>query len=86
MDTVEFLRNVDLFKNLDEESLVYLAEQMKLVNIPSGPIIRYDDPVDGLYIIKAGTAGVSRSKGRGFYGSGPVRPFEGRLVRGDWAS
>ena len=65
METVEFLRNVDLFQHLDEESLVHLAEQMKLVTIPGGIIIRYDDPVDGLYIVKSGTAGVSRSKDGG---------------------
>ena len=52
--TVEFLGNVDLFKQRGDDILAPLAARMRLVYLPEGHIIKDTDPVDGLYIIKSG--------------------------------
>ena len=55
--TVEFLSNVDLFKELKGEALERLAGQVRLVALSEGEIFfREDEPADGLYIIKSGMA------------------------------
>jgi CRP-like cAMP-binding protein len=61
VETAEFLGKVDLFKFLKKDALELLAAQMRLVQLPAGPIIRENDPADGLYIIKSGLARVSTS-------------------------
>ena len=65
VDTVEFLGQVDFLKYMDKESLDYLASKMRLLSLPEGPVIRDKDPADGLYIIKSGVAGVTKSKEKG---------------------
>ena len=59
MDTKGFLRNVELFRYLDDGALEHLADQVELISLPQGPIIRSSDDSDGLYIIKSGAAVVT---------------------------
>ncbi len=61
MEAAEFLRGLDLFKQLKEEELERLALQMKLLSLPVGLIIKDNDAADGLYIIKVGMAKVTKS-------------------------
>ena len=64
METMEFLAKVDIFKNIGEDSLADLAAQVRLRSLPEGHIIRDNDPSNGLYIIKSGTARVTKSAER----------------------
>lgn len=64
METVEFLRKVDLFKNLGEDALGDLASQIRLLSLPEGHIIKDNDPSNGLYMIRSGTARVTKSADR----------------------
>lgn len=61
MEAAEFLRNLDLFKQLKEEELERLASRLNLLSLPVGLIIKDNDPADGLYIIKVGMAKVTKS-------------------------
>lgn len=61
MEAAEFLRNLDLFKQLKEEELERLASRLNLVSLPVGLIIKDNDAADGLYIIKVGMAKVTKS-------------------------
>lgn len=61
MEAAEFLRNLDLFKQLKEEELERLASRLKLLSLPVGLIIKDNDAADGLYIIKVGMAKVTKS-------------------------
>ena len=65
METEEFLGKVNLFQRLDQRGLRRLAEQVRLIQIPEGHIIQDRDPVDGLYIVRSGTARVSKAAQRG---------------------
>ena len=69
-EIIEFLRGVDLFGHLKEDVLMRMAGAAHLVYLQRGQLIRDTDrvsgSVDGLYIIKSGTAKVtkpSESKG-----------------------
>ena len=55
------LSNVALFKALDEESLALLADKLTLVKFPEGIVVKEGDPGDAAYIIKSGTANVTKS-------------------------
>ncbi|PKB63833.1 MAG: hypothetical protein BZY80_05320 [SAR202 cluster bacterium Io17-Chloro-G2] len=61
METVEFLSQIDIFKNLQQSDLQRLAGQMTEVSFPEGDIIRDNDAADGLYIIKTGNAKVTKT-------------------------
>lgn len=61
MEATEFLRTLDLFKQLKEEDLERLASRLNLVSLPVGLIIKDNDAADGLYIIKVGMAKVTKS-------------------------
>lgn len=61
MEAADFLKNVDLFKQLNEEELERLATRLNLLSLPVGPIIKDNDAADGLYIIKVGMAKVIKS-------------------------
>ena len=64
MGVVEFLASLALFKHLNTEAMESLASQVRLIRFPEGHMIRDitrdTAPVDGLYIIKAGVAKVSK--------------------------
>ena len=64
-ETVEFLGQVSVFRSLSPEVLGRMAARMFVVEHPEGPVLREDDPVDGLYVIKSGTAKVTKSAGAG---------------------
>ena len=51
-----FLANVQLFKHLSREVLQKLASRIHLVALPTGHVIKENEPADGLYIIKSGMA------------------------------
>ena len=65
VETVEFLRRVDLFKHLKSGALERLATQLRVVHFSDGHMIRDTRrdtaPADGLYIIKSGVAKVTRA-------------------------
>ncbi|MCH7714438.1 MAG: cyclic nucleotide-binding domain-containing protein [Chloroflexi bacterium] len=61
METVEFLSQVDIFKNLQQSDLQRLAGQLTQVSFPEGNIIKDNDAADGLYIIKTGNVKVTKS-------------------------
>lgn len=65
METAEFLVRVDLFKHLKASALELLAARLRLVHFAEGHMIRDtrrdNAPADGLYIIKSGTAKVTRA-------------------------
>ena len=60
-ETAEFLGRVSIFQYLDQEVLERLAGQLTLVSLPEGPIFKENDPVHGLYIMKTGTAKVTKT-------------------------
>ena len=64
-DKANFLGNVDLFKHLSPEVLQKLASRVNLVSLPAGHVIKGNEPTDGLYIIKSGTAQVTKPAGGG---------------------
>ena len=65
MESEDFLRRVELFKHLNKDALESLSNQVRLVCLPEGHVIRDTvrdtAPVDGLYIIKSGVAKVTRA-------------------------
>jgi CRP/FNR family transcriptional regulator/CRP/FNR family cyclic AMP-dependent transcriptional regulator len=61
VEAAEFLRNLDMFKQLKEEELERLALHLKLLSLPVGLIIKDNDAPDGLYIIKTGMAKVTKT-------------------------
>ena len=65
MESEDFLRRVELFKHLNKDALESLSNQIRLVCLPEGQVIRDTvrdtAPVDGLYIIKSGVAKVTRA-------------------------
>ncbi len=65
MESEDFLRRVELFKHLNKDALESLSNQIRLVCLPEGHVIRDTvrdtAPVDGLYIIKSGVAKVTRA-------------------------
>ena len=65
LEIQEFLGKVNLFQRLDQRALDSLAEQVRLIQLPEGYIIHDLDPVDGLYIVRSGTARVSKAAQRG---------------------
>jgi len=65
MEAEEFLCNVELFKRLDKTSLSHLAAKLKLVSLPEGLLVKTGDPGDALYVVKSGTASVTKSAGSG---------------------
>jgi len=68
MEAEEFLRNVDLFEELDTACLSYLAAKLQLVSLPEGPLVRKGDPGDAMYIVKSGVATVTTSSESGRMG------------------
>jgi CRP-like cAMP-binding protein len=60
-ETLEFLRDVPIFDGLRPEDLELMASSMRVVSLVEGPIIRENEPPDGLYIIKSGTVKVTKS-------------------------
>lgn len=58
--TIEFLGKVSIFGNLKAEVLSDIATRLQLVSIDEGPIFREGDAVDGLYVISAGKAKVTK--------------------------
>ena len=63
--TVKFLSGLDLFRQVNREILKALASRMRMVYLLEGHIIKENDPVDGLYIIKSGMAKVTKASERG---------------------
>ena len=69
----EFLGRIDLFKEVAPKAIKRLAEDTKLVYFPEGHLIRDTSrseasdtsDIDGLYIIKSGSAKVSTSSENG---------------------
>ena len=82
-DTLEFLSNLSMFQYLDREVLESLADQMRLVSLPEGPIFKENEPVDGLYMIKSGVAKVTKSADVGAPGGGAGNPSPRRKFRRD---
>ena len=64
-EKANFLANVELFKHLSPETLRKLASRVHLVSLPAGHVIRENEPTDGLYIIVAGMARVTKPAGGG---------------------
>ena len=60
-----FLANVQLFKHLSREVLQKLASRIHLVALPTGHVIKENEPTDGLYIIKSGMAQVTKPAASG---------------------
>jgi len=60
MEAEEFIRRVAIFKYLDQTALGHLASKLELVSLTEGPLMTEADPVDCLYIIKSGTARVTK--------------------------
>ena len=59
--TVEFLSQINLFKQVKGEALERLASQIRLVTLSEGEFFfREDEPADGFYIIKSGMAKVTK--------------------------
>lgn len=63
--SVEFLREVALFKGLNQDALGSLASQMRMVYLLEGPIIKDDEPGHGLYIIESGMVKVTKASENG---------------------
>ena len=63
--SVEFLREVALFKRLSQETLEHLASQMRMVYLLEGPIISDEDPGQGIYIIESGMVKVTKASENG---------------------
>ena len=61
MDTAEFLAKVSLVQYLSRDALEHLAAQMRVVPLAEAAIIHENGPTDGLYIMKSGTAKVTKS-------------------------
>ena len=59
-ETIEFLGKLAIFQLLPRDGLERLADQMRVVPLPEGPVFKENDPVDGLYIVKSGTAKVTK--------------------------
>lgn len=59
-DKANFLANVALFRHLSSEVLQKLASRIHLVALPTGHVIKENEPTDGLYIIKSGMAQVTK--------------------------
>ena len=82
-----FLGKIDLFKELEPNALKRLAADTKLVYFPEGHLIREISPsetgnsseVNGLFVIKSGTAKVSTSSE-----SGEVAAVIAVLKEGNW--
>jgi CRP-like cAMP-binding protein len=56
---IEYLKNLPPFKNLTDETLSSLSENLKIVNYPKGTIIFHaGDKGDSFYVIKEGTVNV----------------------------
>lgn len=64
-DKANFLANVQLFKHLSQEVLHKLASRIHLVALPTGHVIKENEPTDGLYIIKTGMAQVTKPAASG---------------------
>ena len=69
-EIMEFLRGVELFGHLKDDVLMHMADEAHLVYLQRGQLIRDTNrvpaSVDGLYIIKSGTAKVTKpSESRG---------------------
>ena len=79
METVEFLAKVGLFSDLQERDLHRLSTNMCQVSFPEGDIVRDNDSVDGLYIVKKGMAKVCQSS----YGAAGVEAVLAILREGD---
>ena len=66
MGETVFLSNVKIFKHLDEDARNHLASKMSIVSHAAETVVIKDgDPVDGLYIIKSGTAKVTKAADAG---------------------
>ena len=61
MQTSEFLRGVDLFKDLTPSQLERLSVSAVELSFPIGEIFSDNDEGDGLYIIKTGMVKVTKS-------------------------
>jgi CRP/FNR family transcriptional regulator len=63
MERVLFLKNVEMFKNIDTEKLLVIANIAQEVPFAKGEIIsRQDEIADTLYIIKSGTLRIIKDK------------------------
>jgi CRP-like cAMP-binding protein len=60
-ETLQFLSNVPIFDGLRPEILEPISSRMRAVSLVEGPIIRENETPEGLYIIKSGTAKVTKS-------------------------
>ena len=61
MEAADFFGKLPLFAQLNREELELLATRVQLISIAPGPVIRENDPSDGLYIIRSGAASVAKS-------------------------
>ena len=59
--TLEFLANVDIFKGVNAGALQALARQLYSITVRGGEIFQDGETADGLYIIQAGAAKVTKS-------------------------
>lgn len=72
-EKLEFLGKIDLFKHLTPEALDRLAADINMIYLPAGHMIRdtakkndeSNGSIDGLYIIKSGTAKVTKTSENG---------------------
>jgi len=63
MERVLFLKNVDMFKNIDTERLIVIAKIARDVTISKGEdISKQDEIADTLYIVKNGSLRVIQEK------------------------
>ena len=66
MGETVFLSNVKIFKQLNEDARNHVASKMSIVSHPAETVVIKDgDPVDGLYVIKGGTAKVTKAADKG---------------------
>lgn len=64
MERVLFLKNVEMFKNIDTEKLMVIAGIAKDVAFSRGELVsRQNDVGDALYIVRQGSLRVIREKG-----------------------
>lgn len=77
--TLEFLANVDLFKGVKADALAALARQLYSITVRGGEIFQEGETADGLYVIRAGAAKVTKSAA----GAQGVEAVLGILLQGD---
>ena len=65
MEQTEILGKLSLLQHLSEEDLQLLVHRVVSVSLADGPVFKENDPSDGLFIIRKGTAKVTKSSESG---------------------